>query len=77
MCTASCHFRLLTAHSCRTGCGKTLAFVLPIVERLSAADAVKPSARGRAPRVIVLTPTRELAKQVRQLHAPSQPLSIN
>lgn len=45
----------------RTGCGKTLAFVLPIVERLSK----MPRGRGRAPSVIVLAPTRELAKQVR------------
>ena len=50
--------------TCRTGCGKTLAFVLPIVERLATGDAAKQPARGRKPRVIVLTPTRELAKQV-------------
>ena len=69
-CTAvRCRSRRLRCPGCRTGCGKTLAFVLPIVERLSAADAAKPSARGRAPRVIVLTPTRELAKQVRLLSA--------
>ena len=44
----------------RTGCGKTLAFVLPIVERLGQ----NPNRQhGRAPRVIVLAPTRELAKQ--------------
>ena len=44
----------------RTGCGKTLAFVLPIVERLGR----NPNRQhGRAPRVIVLAPTRELAKQ--------------
>lgn len=58
----------------RTGCGKTLAFVLPIVERLagvdgngsgSAASSTPPRrAHGRAPRCIVLAPTRELAKQV-------------
>ncbi|KAL6780947.1 hypothetical protein ACKKBG_A09135 [Auxenochlorella protothecoides x Auxenochlorella symbiontica] len=45
----------------RTGCGKTLAFVLPIVERLSQRPR---GAHGRAPSVIVLAPTRELAKQV-------------
>ncbi|KAK2077547.1 hypothetical protein QBZ16_004392 [Prototheca wickerhamii] len=45
----------------RTGCGKTLAFVLPIVERLSKLDR---GGYGRAPSVIVLAPTRELAKQV-------------
>ena len=49
----------------RTGCGKTLAFVLPIVERL--ATMAGPGGRrkfGRTPSVIVLLPTRELAKQV-------------
>ena len=49
---------------CRTGQGKTLAFVLPIVERLLANNSVDRSQRGRLPRVIVLAPTRELAKQV-------------
>ena len=42
----------------RTGTGKTLAFALPIITR------VQPSReRNRLPRVIVLSPTRELAKQ--------------
>jgi len=49
----------------RTGCGKTLAFVLPIVETLAIADAgLARKAHGRAPRVVVLAPTRELARQV-------------
>lgn len=51
----------------RTGCGKTYAFTLPIVERLLAEQrngAGRPSARGRLPCVIVMAPTRELAKQV-------------
>ena len=49
----------------RTGQGKTLAFVLPIVERLLAqnSDGVARKQHGRLPRVIVLAPTRELAKQ--------------
>lgn len=50
----------------RTGCGKTLAFVLPVVEALSkdgAGSGRRPF--GRAPSVVVLAPTRELAKQVR------------
>jgi ATP-dependent RNA helicase RhlE len=41
----------------QTGTGKTAAFVLPILQRLM----VNP---GRAPRALVLTPTRELAAQV-------------
>lgn len=54
----------------RTGCGKTLAFVLPIIERLasagagSGAGASTKRAYGRPPSVVVLAPTRELAKQV-------------
>jgi hypothetical protein len=48
----------------RTGCGKTLAFVLPIVESLMRAQGSAKRAYGRAPAVIVLAPTRELAKQV-------------
>jgi ATP-dependent RNA helicase DDX21 len=46
----------------RTGCGKTLAFVLPIVQCLFDAPA-RPA--GRPPSALVLAPTRELAKQVR------------
>eukprot|EP00882_Tetradesmus_deserticola_P014082 GHRQ01014966.1.p1 GENE.GHRQ01014966.1~~GHRQ01014966.1.p1 ORF type:complete len:222 (+),score=88.64 GHRQ01014966.1:132-797(+) len=55
----------------RTGCGKTLAFVLPIVQVLSeSAPGGSSGGRrpfGRAPAVIVLAPTRELAKQVGQV----------
>lgn len=48
----------------RTGCGKTLAFVLPIVQRLLDGNQAARPEKGRSPRVIVLAPTRELAKQV-------------
>jgi ATP-dependent RNA helicase RhlE len=41
----------------QTGTGKTAAFVLPILQNLAAQA-------GRAPRALVLTPTRELAAQV-------------
>jgi len=41
----------------QTGTGKTAGFVLPLLQRLVAADS-------RTPRVLVLTPTRELAAQV-------------
>jgi ATP-dependent RNA helicase RhlE len=43
----------------QTGTGKTAGFVLPLLQKLGAAA-------GRAPRVLVLTPTRELAAQVAQ-----------
>lgn len=46
----------------KTGSGKTLSFLLPIIERLHGSN-VK-TTHGRAPRVLVLAPTRELAVQV-------------
>ena len=46
--------------SAPTGTGKTAAFVLPALHNLSQSDAPQ----GHGPRVLVLTPTRELAKQV-------------
>ncbi|KAK8521336.1 hypothetical protein V6N12_005245 [Hibiscus sabdariffa] len=50
----------------RTGQGKTLAFVLPILESLTngPAKSSRKTGYGRAPSVLVLLPTRELAKQV-------------
>jgi superfamily II DNA/RNA helicase len=46
--------------SAQTGTGKTAAFVLPMLQRL-----LTPSdSPSRGPRVLVLTPTRELAQQV-------------
>ena len=44
----------------QTGTGKTAAFVLPALERLTNPSPVP----GKGPRVLVLTPTRELAGQV-------------
>jgi ATP-dependent RNA helicase RhlE len=41
----------------QTGTGKTAGFMLPILQKLQ-------SAQSRAPRALVLTPTRELAAQV-------------
>jgi ATP-dependent RNA helicase RhlE len=43
----------------QTGTGKTAAFVLPALQRLTQSPHT-----GRTPRVLVLTPTRELAAQV-------------
>ncbi|KAL7108465.1 hypothetical protein ACP275_06G114200 [Erythranthe tilingii] len=50
----------------RTGQGKTLAFVLPILESLTngPAKAARKTGYGKAPSVLVLLPTRELATQV-------------
>lgn len=44
----------------KTGTGKTMGFLLPSIERIVAAG----SAPGRAIHVLVLSPTRELAKQI-------------
>jgi superfamily II DNA/RNA helicase len=46
--------------SSHTGSGKTAAFLLPSIQRLQA----EPTIKGMGPRVLVLTPTRELALQV-------------
>ncbi len=49
----------------QTGTGKTAAFALPILSRLSAADApARAGASAHPIRVLVLTPTRELAVQI-------------
>ncbi len=48
----------------QTGTGKTAAFALPLLQRLA---EEQPAPRGpRAPRLLVLVPTRELAAQVGQ-----------
>jgi ATP-dependent RNA helicase RhlE len=47
----------------QTGTGKTAGFVLPILQRLALDPA---NGTLRAPRALVLTPTRELAAQVAQ-----------
>jgi superfamily II DNA/RNA helicase len=46
--------------SAQTGTGKTAAFVLPALQRLMR----NPAGPGNGPRVLILTPTRELATQV-------------
>ncbi len=46
--------------SAQTGTGKTAAFILPSLHRI----ATPSESRSRGPRILVLTPTRELAAQV-------------
>ncbi|MCL5668693.1 MAG: DEAD/DEAH box helicase [Gammaproteobacteria bacterium] len=46
--------------SAQTGTGKTAAFVLPALQRL----LTPAQGQGRGPRLLVLTPTRELAAQI-------------
>jgi superfamily II DNA/RNA helicase len=48
----------------KTGSGKTIAFGVPLVERLMENNGGKGRKPGRAPRALILAPTRELAMQI-------------
>lgn len=48
----------------RTGTGKTLAYLLPIIERLKALEANDEKSLNRSPKVVIVAPTRELAMQI-------------
>eukprot|EP00520_Triparma_pacifica_P009176 CAMPEP_0118644434 /NCGR_PEP_ID=MMETSP0785-20121206/6946_1 /TAXON_ID=91992 /ORGANISM="Bolidomonas pacifica, Strain CCMP 1866" /LENGTH=763 /DNA_ID=CAMNT_0006536211 /DNA_START=168 /DNA_END=2459 /DNA_ORIENTATION=+ len=68
----------------RTGTGKTLAFGLPALHRLQQLGAGrvnkegKRAMRGRKPSMIVLAPTRELARQVaEELTEIGKPLNLD
>ncbi|WP_313077536.1 DEAD/DEAH box helicase [Melaminivora sp.] len=50
----------------QTGTGKTAAFTLPLLQRLSESPAATSRFGGRGVRALVLTPTRELAAQVEE-----------
>ena len=50
----------------QTGTGKTAAFTLPMLHRLSLGTAPKSKFGGKGIRALVLTPTRELAAQVEE-----------
>ncbi|MEZ5401769.1 MAG: DEAD/DEAH box helicase [Bryobacteraceae bacterium] len=56
--------------SAQTGTGKTLAFAIPIIERISATEVKSKQppgvARNRELRALVLSPTRELAMQIEE-----------
>src|SRR6476661_7137738 len=51
----------------RTGSGKTMAFVLPLLTRL-AANGKRP--QSRRPRALILAPTRELVAQIEEAMTP-------
>ncbi|KAL0856221.1 hypothetical protein Bca101_061374 [Brassica carinata] len=59
----------------KTGTGKTLAFGIPIIKRLTeqAGDHSAFRKSGRLPKFLVLAPTRELAKQVEKEIKESAP----
>ena len=50
----------------QTGTGKTAAFMLPILHKLSLTEAGRNKFGGKAIRALVLTPTRELAAQIEE-----------
>ena len=50
----------------QTGTGKTAAFTLPLLHRLSQGEPVRNRFGGKGIRALVLTPTRELAAQVEE-----------
>ncbi len=53
----------------QTGTGKTACFTLPILQRLQVDSKTRATSRsqsGAGPRVLILTPTRELAAQVEE-----------
>ncbi len=62
--------RVLAGHDLRggaqTGTGKTAAFTLPVLHRLSMARSAQNKFGGTGIRALVLTPTRELAAQVEE-----------
>ncbi len=68
----------------RTGTGKTLAFGLPSITRMQKMAEAKGNIdsygrrkRGRKPSMLILCPTRELARQVQEeLEAVSKPLGL-
>ncbi|KQW47751.1 RNA helicase [Nocardioides sp. Root1257] len=51
----------------RTGSGKTYAFLLPLVARLSASGR---TAQSRKPRALIMAPTRELVNQINEALKP-------
>uniref|UniRef100_A0A5B7AYF5 RNA helicase n=1 Tax=Davidia involucrata TaxID=16924 RepID=A0A5B7AYF5_DAVIN len=57
----------------KTGTGKTLAFGIPIIKRLTEDGKSSQRRFGQLPRVLVLAPTRELAKQVEKEIKESAP----
>jgi len=64
--------------SAQTGTGKTAGFTLPMLQRLSAKVATGDARRAyRAPRALILVPTRELAAQVTEsVHTYGKYLSL-
>jgi len=56
----------------QTGTGKTLSFLIPMIDKLDGRDASDPAAR-KVTRALILLPTRELAMQVMEVYAKLVP----
>lgn len=56
-----------------TGTGKTLSFLVPILERLDATSSVSTRGKRSPIRALILLPTRELAMQVLESYAKLMP----
>ena len=50
----------------QTGSGKTVAFLLPIIQKLVESEVEPHACEPQIPEVLILTPTRELAVQIRK-----------
>ncbi|MBT3583648.1 MAG: DEAD/DEAH box helicase, partial [Halobacteriovoraceae bacterium] len=48
----------------RTGSGKTLGFLLPVIDRLKATEKEVTDLKPGCPRAVIIAPTRELALQI-------------
>ncbi|KAJ6622126.1 putative ATP-dependent RNA helicase DDX28 [Pseudolycoriella hygida] len=53
-----------TLIAAETGCGKTLAYLIPIVQNVLALKEKKPNDEMNSPLVVIVTPGRELASQI-------------
>ena len=51
----------------QAGSGKTLAYCLPLLQRVAQIEIEQGRSRSKKPRVLILTPTSELATQVREV----------
>ena len=48
----------------KTGMGKTLAFLLPVMERIRNQQGLSSGSLRPTPKVLILSPTKELANQI-------------
>ncbi|XP_077286914.1 putative ATP-dependent RNA helicase Dbp21E2 [Arctopsyche grandis] len=62
----------------QTGCGKTLAYLLPLLEQLIMWKKIKPNTNYNSPMGLIISPNRVLAHQLEQVARPfCDELSLN